>query len=138
LVDDRCSPREIADLIGLDLLGEVLGDLVLGAPQDERVDRRAQPLRRLVVALLDRASEALLELVERAEQPRRDEVEDAPDLGQAVLDRRAGEGEPTLRASRFAAAAVAESGFLMCCASSRMAYVRSSFARNSSSRRSSA
>ena len=42
---------EIADLIDLDLLGQILGDLLLGAAQDERVDGGAQALRGLVVAV---------------------------------------------------------------------------------------
>jgi hypothetical protein len=109
-VDRALLARQIAELIHLDLLGEILGDLLLRAAQDEGVDRRAKTLRGLVVARLDGPREALLELVERAEQARRDEVEDAPDLGEAVLDRRAREGEAPPALMRLAAAAVASAG----------------------------
>ena len=45
-VERRLLAGELAELVGLDLLGQVLGDLGLGAAQDERVDRGAQALRR--------------------------------------------------------------------------------------------
>jgi hypothetical protein len=43
-VERRLLARELAEVVGLDLLGEILGDLGLRAPQDERVDGRAQAL----------------------------------------------------------------------------------------------
>ena len=61
---------ELAEVVGLDLLGQVLGDLGLGAPEDERVDRRAQASRGLLVPGVDGARVALLELVERPEEAR--------------------------------------------------------------------
>src|SRR5262249_55203851 len=83
-VERRLLAGELAELIGLDLLWEVLRDLGLRAAQDEGVDRRAQPIGRALVAAVDGPRVALLELVERPEEPRRDEVEDRPDLAQAV------------------------------------------------------
>ena len=53
-------------------------------------------LRRLLIARVDRARVALLELVERAEEAGAHEVEDRPDLGEAVLDRRAGQREAAI------------------------------------------
>ena len=45
-VERRLLAGELADLVGLDLLGQILRDLCLRAAQDERVDRRAEALRR--------------------------------------------------------------------------------------------
>src|SRR5260370_365610 len=69
-VERRLLARELADLVGLDLLGQVLRDLGLRAPQDERVDRRAEALGRRAIPRVDGARIALLELVERTEQAR--------------------------------------------------------------------
>ncbi len=78
------------------------------------MDRRAEARRRLLVAAVDRARVALLELVERAEEAGADEVEDRPDLAEAVLDRRTGQREAAiaLEALRRARGG-ADSGFLM-------------------------
>ncbi len=86
-VERRLLAGELAELVGLDLLRQILRDLGLRAAQDEGVDRRAQPLGGALVARVDGARVALLELVERPEEAGRHEVEDRPDLAQAVLDR---------------------------------------------------
>ena len=57
---------------------------------DRRAEARARPS-----APVDRRGVTLLEPVERAEEAGGDEVEDRPDLGEAVLDRRAGHGDPS-------------------------------------------
>ena len=95
-VERRLLAGELAELIGLDLLGEILRDLGLRAAEDERVDRGAEALGGLLIARVDGTRVTLLELVERAEQAGADEVEDRPDLGEAILDRRAGEREAAL------------------------------------------
>src|SRR5262249_31895336 len=51
----------------------------------------------LLVAAVDRSRVALFELVERTEEPGADEVEDRPDLGEAIFDRRTREREAALR-----------------------------------------
>ena len=67
---------------------------VLLAAEDERLDDRAQPFERVLVAgQLDRPGEGALEPLARAEQPRVDDVHDRPELAEPVLDRRAGHRE---------------------------------------------
>ena len=85
------------------------------------MDRRAEPLRGLLIARVDRAREALLELVERAEEAgltksKIDQISERRfSIGVPVSARRRS------ALSRLAARAVALSGFLMFCASSRIA-----------------
>ena len=84
---------ELADLVGLDLLGKVLGHFALRAAQNEGVNRGAKAVGRFLIAGVDRSRVALLELVERPEKARADEVEDRPDLGETIFDRRTRERE---------------------------------------------
>ena len=83
-VERRLLAGEIADLIDLDLLGQILGDLGLRAAQDEGVDRGAEALRRLVsrrrsIGRAKRSSN----LSSGPSRPGRHEVEDRPDLARA-------------------------------------------------------
>ena len=92
----------------------------------KRVDRRAEALGRVLCrrASIGRAK-CSSNLSSGPSRPGRDEVEDRPDLGEAVLDRRAGEREAALGlAGAWRRARWRSSGFLMCCASSRIAYVK--------------
>ncbi len=97
-VERRLFARELAELVGLDLLRQVARHFGLRSTQDEGVDRRAQALGGALVSGVDRPGVALLELVEGTEETRRDEVEDRPDLAQAVLDGCPAQGETTIRA----------------------------------------
>src|SRR5581483_545142 len=66
--------------------------------EDEGVDRRAEPRRLLRVALVDWTGEFLLELRQRPEQTRAHELEDRPDLAEAVLYGSTGERQPVIGA----------------------------------------
>ena len=71
--------------------------LRLGAPQEERLDQLFQPPPRLVAAVaFDRHGETLLEMFERAEQPRIDELEQVPQFAEMVFQRRASHDQPEL------------------------------------------
>ena len=71
---------------------------VLRPPQDERLHHRPQSLERPRVAVrLDRAREAALEPLARAEQAGVDDVHDRPELVEPVLDRRARHRERAAR-----------------------------------------
>src|SRR5690606_14205905 len=96
LVEHGLIVLEGHDHLLLDLLGQVSGDVRLEAAQDEGADGRAQARHRLLVATLDGPRHLLFVGLEAAEQPRRDEVEDAPDLAEAILDGRARQGEEPL------------------------------------------
>src|SRR5207248_2168624 len=85
-VESRLLAGELAELIALDLLGKILGDLGFRASEDERMDRRAKALGGLLVTRVDRSRVALFEFVEWTEETRTDEIEDRPDLGEAILD----------------------------------------------------
>ena len=78
----------------LDLLGQVGDHVLLDAAQHEGRDEGLEAARRVALGMLDRALEALGETLMRAQEPRHQEVEDAPELGEAVLDRRTREREP--------------------------------------------
>jgi hypothetical protein len=126
LVDDRLVERrlllgEVAVDAHLDLLGQVGDDAPVGLQpaQDERAGRLAQTLGRVAVAVaLDRRRVAALERRRRAEQPRIEEVHDRVELGQPVLDRRAGQRDPMAGASERIARVCFASIVLMFCASS--------------------
>ena len=80
-----------------ELLGQVGKHLRLQAAQHERAHERLQPARDVLVATDDRQLEALAEARIGAEQPRHQEIENAPKLGEAVLHRSARERETMLR-----------------------------------------
>ncbi len=83
-------------MIGLGALGQLLGDVFLGAAQHEGLQARAQRGGRALVAVADRQLEAAPERRLRAEQPGLDEAEDRPQVAQRVLDRRTGHREPVV------------------------------------------
>src|SRR5690606_6741140 len=64
---------------------------------DERMDRAAESCCLFGVTLVDGAGVALLELLERTEKSWAHEVEDGPDLAQAVFDRGASQGQAPAR-----------------------------------------
>jgi hypothetical protein len=91
LLAGQPGPRHL-----LDLVREVGHERAVGlaATQDERLGEPPEPRCRLAVAAaLDRLAVPVAELFPAAQQARVDRVEDRPQLGEAVLDRRAGEGE---------------------------------------------
>src|SRR5262249_27642656 len=88
--------RELAEVVGLDLLCEILGDLRFRAAKNERMDRGTQTPGGLLVTRVDRSRVALLELVERTEQTGAHEVEDRPDLRKPIFDRRTAEREASI------------------------------------------
>src|SRR6185436_20024336 len=77
-LDDRLGARR-----------QLRGDLLLEAAQQERADLLAQEGGGVGAPGGDRRGEAALEVGARAEQPRVGEVADAPQLLEAILDRRA-------------------------------------------------
>ena len=83
---------------GLLLGGQLAGHLRLAAPQQEGRDPAAQLVEPLGVAvLLDRRAERLLEARRAAQEARHQEVEQAPQLAQVVLQRRARQAQPVPR-----------------------------------------
>ena len=64
----------------------------------EKNERTSFPVLRLPIPVReDRLPKALIERVLAAQEPRHQEVEQAPQLEDVVLDRRAGEDEPVVR-----------------------------------------
>ena len=92
---------------------------VLGAAQNERPDHGSQSVAGggLPVAL-DGTGEAALEALGCAEQARVDDVEQAPQLVEIILDGRAAQGDAKFRIELLAALARLVSAFLRFCASS--------------------
>ncbi len=80
----------------LGLLREVLHDLRLGPPEDERPQRAGEEL---ALPLVGRAGPGGVPLEDRvgAEHPGVEELEDRPELAQVVLDRRAAHRQPVPR-----------------------------------------
>jgi hypothetical protein len=110
LVERRLLARERADDLHLVLLGQVLDDrrVALEAPQDERPHDAAQARGGFVVAIpLDGHGEVAAEGLERPQETRICELEDRPQLGEAVLDGRARQREAVGRAQARATRAVA-------------------------------
>ena len=108
VVDHRLIQRgllrsQVADQIHLQLLGQVSDDRRVGldAAQDERPGEASQSIRGVVItATLDRLGVALLERRCRSEQPGIGELEDGPQVGEAVFHRRSGDGNPSARRDR--------------------------------------
>ena len=122
LVEGGLLGGEGHDPIGLGLRRQVGRDVgvALAAAEQEGAHEAHEPLGGLGVPVpLDGHGDVAAERLERAEQAGRRPVEDRPQLAEAVLDRRAGEGD---RGSGPGCArnalAVRASGFLTCWASS--------------------
>ena len=86
------AERHIADT--LELGGQISEHVGLAAAQHKRLDERAQASRRLFILADNAQLVALAEPLVAAEEPRHEEVEDAPQLREAILHRRAREREP--------------------------------------------
>ncbi len=90
--------RHIRDHLALDLVRQLLEDVLLHAPQDERHDMIAQVVHGpLILIAHDRRLIALLEFLMAQEVARHQEIEYRPELGQRILDRRTGQGEIAAR-----------------------------------------
>src|SRR5690554_381132 len=96
LVEDGLLLAERNDDLLFDLLREVGRDVLLEAPKDKGLDDFSELLGGFLITAIDRPRIRLFEALEPAQQSGRDEIEDAPDLAQAVLDRRSRQGEPTV------------------------------------------
>src|SRR5690554_2976107 len=101
LVEDGLLVAKRDDDLLLDLLGEVCRDVLFEPAEDEGLDDLTELLRGLIIAAIDRPRIILFKALEPAEEPRRDEIEDAPDLAQAVFDGRTCEREPALGLEAF-------------------------------------
>ena len=102
----------------LRLRRQLRGDLLLGAAQDERPQRRASS-RRVSVVRIARQSAASLKTAGGAQHAGIEELEQAPQLAQVILDRCAAERQPMV--ARAAAAPpwpIRVAAFLIACASS--------------------
>ena len=100
-------------------------------------DQRLEPAGGRGVACIRSMGRAksLRKVLLRAQVAGIEELEDAPQLGEAVFDRRAGQGErATRRGSLRAAWACLVAGFLMFCASSRITSPQCTWPRCFSSR----
>src|SRR5690606_10675803 len=100
LVERGLLARQRADDLHLVLAGQVLNDtgIALEAPQDEWSHDALEACGHRVVAIaLDGEREVAAERTERAKQARVGKLEDRPQLGEAVLDRRTGEREAVAR-----------------------------------------
>ena len=103
LVERRLLAGERAVHLHLVLLGQVGDDGAVGleAPQDERRGERLEARRGVGVGgALDGHGELAPELLGRAEIARVDDLEDAPQIGQAVFHRRARQRHPPARGQR--------------------------------------
>jgi predicted nucleotide-binding protein len=92
----RGRQGKLAARVHDDLLRQILGDIGLRAPQNLRRDATAQfldPSAIFIVSCFDRLAVTLSEVVQRTEQARLHEVEQAPEVCQRVLDGRAGTGD---------------------------------------------
>ena len=116
LLAGQPGPRDLLDLVGK--VGDELA-VGLGAAEHERLGEPAQPGRGVGVAVRSIGrGEAVPEPLPAAEHARVDGVEDGPQLGEPVLDRRAGERDLLPARSRRTALAAWVPGFLTTCASS--------------------
>ena len=101
---ERCLlPRERAVDLVLLLLGQVLDDVRVGleTPQHKGAHHLLERLAGLGIAEpLDGHGELATELTQAAEQAGVGELEDGPELGQPVLDRRAGERDAMVGGNR--------------------------------------
>ncbi len=94
VVDLAVCGVEVEPDDGFLLRRQVVGDLILGAPQHDRLEPPAQDPQPLGIgAVLDRYREVLAELLRAAVQAGRDERDQRPQLHHVVLHRRTGDGE---------------------------------------------
>ena len=94
--------RQLAAHHRLHLLRQVGEHILLHAPQDERRNQQVQVFPRLLVRFPhDRRLKAVPELLVGAKIPRHQEVEEGPQLGEPVFNRRAGHREAVLRLQRL-------------------------------------
>ena len=77
----------------LDLLGQVGHHVFLNAAQHKRRHECLQASGAIALGVFDRALKALGKRLARAQKARHQKVEDTPELGQAVFDRRARQGK---------------------------------------------
>ena len=121
LVEDDLLAGQAERVVGLGL-GRQLGRdarVGLAAAQQERADQVGELAGLLLVhARLDRRGPDLAEGVAAAEQAGDRPVEDRPQLGQVVLDGRAGQGDAGGAGDGAQRAGGRGGGFLTCCASS--------------------
>ncbi len=106
LVEDHLLAGQAERVVGLGLGRQLGGDAGVGlaAAQQERADQVGElPGLRLVHARLDRRGPDPAERLPAAEQPGDHPVEDRPELGEVVLHRGAGEGDPHRARDRCAA-----------------------------------
>src|SRR5439155_12839750 len=100
---ERClHAGETAVRLHLGLVGQVRDDvrIVLPPPEKIRLHEPAQRRIRLLPPPRERLREAR-ERARRSEEPRVQEVEERPEIGEPVLHRRPGEREPAPPAERF-------------------------------------
>lgn len=85
---------EFDEVRDLGFWGEFGGDLVFGAPEDEGPDFGGEGVGTcLIVVFLDGCAEGFAEVVGGAEEAGDEEVEEAPEFAEVVLNRGAGEAE---------------------------------------------
>ena len=82
------------------LVGQVAEYVLLETAQNERADKHLQSALRDGVTAENRHFEPTAEMLIAAEHPGHEEIENAPQFGQSVLNRRAGEREPMLGLDR--------------------------------------
>ena len=101
-IERRLPAAELAIRRDLGLVGQVGDDRAVGLhpPQDVGPHQLAQRAVGIVLPLGEALGVAG-ELPRRAEQARVDEVEDRPEIAEAVLDRRAGQRDARLRLQRL-------------------------------------
>jgi hypothetical protein len=123
---DRAARRRAAlrpfELAVERLLGarrQLRRDLLLGAAQDERAQRAREHRRGLVGGIAPLRRVRARERATRAEQAGIEELEQAPELAEVVLDRRAAQRQ-AVRPRSSRAAFATRSAFLIACASSRI------------------
>ena len=107
MVDDTLESGHVALDDVLDLVGQLRLDLLLQASEEKRAEHFVQAAddeQRLLLVELDLLAgggegrvEPLLERAARLEYVRQEEVEERPQLGQLVLQRRAGEQQAVRR-----------------------------------------
>ena len=82
-------------------LWQICQHVGLESAQDKRGDHALQPMCRVALAGFHRPGEALGERIHAAQDARHEEVEDAPQLDEAVLDGRACERQATVGLQTF-------------------------------------
>ena len=129
-VQRRLLLGQIAEDLHLDLVRQIGDDALVGlqSAKDERRRDASQALQTLscIGVHLNGHEEALAKRAFRSEESRVEKLHEAPQIGDVVLDRRAGESDPVIRprwTGRRGPAWFA--AFLMFCASSRISPAQS-------------